>query len=351
MESYNNPLAGNESAQFKASGHEVMALQSYLGEINKSAARPVTDDPNSRRNREGLDATPVPEVMPRSSPRSRPRPAQEATELERMPAPEPEFTPEPVLPTADKDLSRVCYTGKLMSGKDWIAAKVGQKIFGLADPLYAVQQAFFPGTDKTTPGARAFLQNVGQWGRGLYKPKYPITATRALFSQVIRSFSQGGFEEWQVEWETFGNNEDIWLDSLVKRVTAFQGENPGEPVCVTNVRFENEYKRLVNEGWTHFHVLCSPNTWAKRLKSAGLKADSPEVKDESELLARAMDADITKRLSRGGSKKLRGIWCDLETPCPSKCFYTIDEFCRLYENAAESFQEAKVDLGDITLED
>jgi hypothetical protein len=121
-------------------------------------------------------------------------------------------------------------------------------------------------------------------------------------------------------------------------------------VAVTNVRFENELKRLSQEGWIHFHVLASAATWAKRLAAVGLRPDSPEARDMSEQLARALDVDVTKRVSGGRGKKLRVVWSDPEAPCPSRSFYTVEDFLRLFPGAAP-VAEPEVNVGDVSMED
>lgn len=329
-------LAGQkELAKIKPSGREVAALKSLLSDLNNSA---LTGADPPREDRTGLDATALPSsnlIPTRSVP------------------PPPVTEPEPSPLSGQRDCSRFFFTGKLMVGKDWLASRLGAVVFGFADPLYALQEQFFPGTDKRTPGARAFLQHVGQWGRGLVDEQYPLTIARALFTAHIRS--GGGVEDMQVHWAEFGLNKNLWLNALIHRVQAFRVENPEVLVAVTNCRFMNEFHRLGVEGWTHFHVIASPTTWQKRLASAGLVPNSLEVRDVSEELARALDADVTKRVSKGESgKKLRVVWCDSEVPCPSNRFYTIEEFLSLVPTtrpANETAPSPTVDLGEVTLED
>jgi hypothetical protein len=217
-----------------------------------------------------------------------------------------------------------------MSGKDWIAEHVGAKIFGYAEPLYAVQAFFFPETDKTTPGARAFLQHVGQWGRNEINEKYPLSVDRAIFVSIIRNLGKSGtFGHEEVDWDSFGRNPEIWENALHRRVENWQKKNPGRTVFVTNVRFENELKNMHRNGWAHFHVTCSPATWKERLTKAGLTSQSPEVNDMSERLAAALDADVIRRISQGTGRKLRVIWCDNQVVVPSQRYYSIAEFGQL----------------------
>jgi hypothetical protein len=326
-------------------GHDVSTLNSLLGTLNNPnitgadvprGAKTKAEVP--RPNLEGQDATPAPDPIPQA-PAAPPKPA-----------PPPLPAPPPPVVDKGKDLSRIFFTGKLMCGKDWIAEHVGAHILGYAEPLYAVQQHFFPETEKTTPGARTFLQQIGQWGRGFISGKYPLTPERALMAQFLREHGVSLFGS-GVNWKSFGLDDNIWSDALIEKVTAYLEQNPGATVAVTNVRFQNELKRLMLDGWMHFHVTCSPATWTRRLAKAGLKPESPEARDASEALAHALDADVTKRISQGTGKKMRVIWCDNDVPCPNPRLYTIDEFAALVKPAVAVAPVEQVDLGDVTLED
>jgi len=189
--------------------------------------------------------------------------------------------------------------------------------------------------------------------------EYPLTPERAQFVAFARANFKRVLSNWPVEWDRYGLDENIWLNALLYRVDAWRKANPGRIVSVTNVRFENELKRLAAAGWTHFHSICSTETWTKRLAKAGLTPDSPEVKDHSEQLARALDADVTRRVSQRSGKKLRVIWNDRDVPSPSEQLYRTDEFVRTVLESVqpagaptpEPEPEPMVDLGDIALDD
>lgn len=199
-------------------------------------------------------------------------------------------------------------------------------MFGLADPMYGLANHFFnagvSAANKDQPGIREFLQKVGQWGRGTVSAQYPLTTERAVFVTMIRSLATarvlGGD---YVAWNSYGENEDIWLDSCVNRTQNVPN------AAVTNVRFENEFKRFKSEGFQAWHVMCSGPTWTTRLAARGLQPGSPQVSDLSEQFAVGLDNQVTKKVSQQRlGPKLHVVWSDPGTPSPSARFYTVAEF-------------------------
>jgi len=226
---------------------------------------------------------------------------------------------------------RLFFTGRLCVGKDYIAKLCGAQIFGFADPLYAIAKHFFgievtSEKNKDVPGMRAFLQAVGQWGRGTVSEKYPYTPARALFIQSMRALGLRDIDpdnSLRVNWANYGLTDNIWLDSALERVYLAQAAR----VALTNVRFNNEFKRLNSEpGWTHFHVMTSAKEWADRLAKRGLKTDAPVLKDISEIMSHQLDQNVIKQIS--GQKtgpKIHCIW-NSTTPPPSPRLWTVAEF-------------------------
>lgn len=223
----------------------------------------------------------------------------------------------------------IFFTGRLGIGKDYCAAAAGYNIVGFADPMYALANHFF-GTavsateGKDAPGMRTFLQTVGQWGRGDVNAEYPYTPLRAIFITMIRSLSAAGALPDSKSWEKFGY-QDFWVDRLIDRTASAPGR-----LAVTNCRFENEFSRLKNQGWQHWHIIANPNTWTARLAAKKLTPQSPECNNMSEALAKKLDANVVKILSteRTGPK-LRVIWNDPAVKCPSTRLHTLDEFLAL----------------------
>lgn len=242
--------------------------------------------------------------------------------------PAPKHIAAPVAaPTRRIDASKIFYTGRLKAGKDFCANQSGARIFGFSEPLYYLLKFFFGVENKDLFGAREFCQKVGQWGRGVIDEQYDLTTERAVFTTLIRAAAGAFSDSFQVDWSSFGTNENIWLDGAVRRIEAYHKENTGSRVAIVNVRFENEFKSLQKLGFRHYHVMCSTETWSKRLAKDGLNATSPIVSDYSEKLAIALDHDVTKKISQQRvGPKMNVIWNDENVPPPSPRLYTTTEF-------------------------
>jgi hypothetical protein len=251
-------------------------------------------------------------------------------------SPVPQHIAAPIAASVKRiDASKNFYTGRLKAGKDFCAIQSGAKIFGFSEPLYYLLKFFFGVDNKDLFGARKFCQKVGQWGRGVINEQYDLTTERAVFTTLIRAAAGSFSNSYQVDWSSFGVNENIWLDGAVKRIEAYQTENIGARVAIVNVRFENEFKSLRQLGFRHYHVMCSTETWSKRLAKDGLNSNSPIVTDYSEKLAIALDHDVTKQISRQRvGPKLNVIWNDENVPPPSPRLYTTTEFLSALAPAA-----------------
>lgn len=271
---------------------EAAGLDSYLSLLNSIPQLPPT---------EGAPPPPPAPVLP---------PNPEIMSFIAAPLP-----PQPELPRTNP--RKLFFTGRLKSGKDYAAKASGAVIFGFADPLYAIATHFFGVTvnaseGKDIPGVRAFLQQVGQWGRAAVTEQYPLTVGRALFSQAVREAGAAGkLGHPEVEWDTYGKNPDIWLNACIFRADLYLNAHPNARVAITNCRFENEFKRLTEEKFQHWHCMCGPKTWATRLAESKLTPESPAVKDLSEQLAVKLDQNVIKQVSAiKAGPMLRAIWSD-----------------------------------------
>lgn len=253
--------------------------------------------------------------------------------------PSPVSDPAPVTaPPPARDIPtplgrKLFFTGRLCSGKDYAAGKLGASIYGLADPIYSLAEYLLnikinANEGKDAPGVRAFLQTAGQWGRAEVNAQYPHTPERAMFTMMVRSLAnQNVFNFGGVDWRMFGLTSDLWLDGLISRVAT---DSTGKLVAVTNVRFPNEYKRLVADGFQAWHCVCSPQSWIARLAERKLKSDSPELADVSEQLATNLNADLTRKLSANkNGPRMRVVWSDSAVPPPSPRLYSLEEFVSL----------------------
>ena len=292
----------------------------------------------------GLAGGPSPDIPPE---------LQHQAERPGQPEPEPQAPRPPTpLPSPSRKPVGSCllFSGRLGAGKDYIAEKADTKIFGFADPLYRIATVMCgievtSTQNKDVPGMRDFLQKIGQWGRQVVNEKYPYGSERAVFTQLIRAMgSRGTFANPEIEWANYGNDPDLWIKGAQKRIDTFRAETPGKRVAITNARFENEIKYFrALPDWDHWHVMCSPETWAERLAKKKLRPDSKEVNDISEQIAIFLDKDVYAKIRKQPvGNMLRVIWNDHRPP-PSRRLYTLAQF--LQEVAiAEAVPEIKSDL-------
>lgn len=306
------------------SSAEVRALDGMLNLANKIQAEAKGAEPPAPVH------TPVPQValsIPGPIVQGPRQPVAEGFDIvEVEPATKP-FVPVVAAPiTVDVSGKKIFFTGRLCAGKDYCAAQANRTIVGLADPLYYLATHFFgvsvdANAGKDIPGIRQFLQVVGQWGRAQIDIKYPLTTERAIFCTMIRSLAAAGIISGNaVDWSQYGRDPDIWLSAAMKRATGIA--NP----AITNVRFENEFKRLKEDGWVDWHVMTTPTSWTRRLAERKLTPQSAEVNDLSEKLAAGRDSGVQKKMSQQRTgPKMRVIWND-NTPPPSPRFYTLQEF-------------------------
>jgi hypothetical protein len=205
-------------------------------------------------------------------------------------------------------------------------------VFGFADPLYFLfTRLFGVECNKDLPGAREWLQQVGQCGRAVVNAQYPMTITRSIFTTLVHSLAPKLSQErpdLQVEWNRFGTLTTIWLDACLRRVDAWQKENGADHrVAITNARFDFEVNTLKTVGWNHWHVMCSPATHAARLKEGGQAPDGKAQADLSENLAKQLDSSVARLLkSNQRGQMLRVIWSDDKVKCPSPRIYTVNQW-------------------------
>jgi hypothetical protein len=310
-------------------GSEVGALSGLLNTLNKASLEGVlTED-----GRSPAEAMVEAEGIPQSAePPSIAQPAPVYSPAPQSLAPQTQFSM-----SATRNLSRVFYTGRLCVGKDHVAKASNARIVGFADPIYRVV-ALFSGLSidanrgKDIPGVRECLQTVGQWGRGEFTPKYPLTPARMLFCRTIRTLGKEIGDD-SVDWESYGLDRDIWLKALAKRIADIPED---QRLAITNARFENEFKFFKGQGFEHYHVMCSPQTWVTRLAKRGLTDKSPAVTDMSEQLAAVIDRDAIKQVSankNGG--KLHVIWNDDQVPPPSRRLLTVPEYLQQSNNPVD----------------
>lgn len=217
----------------------------------------------------------------------------------------------------------IAFSGAARHGKDWAATQIkGSSLVSIAEPLYWLARYFFGTDKKSAPGMRQFLINVGCWGRGVLSEEFPLTATRALFTQEIRKL-------WQVEsvigvdWRTYGFNEDIWLDAA--HVRAIERMLAKHIPCIVNARFDNELAKFENdERFIRAHVYATPDTVAGRYAALG------ETPPPDGSLSEAYSLRINNLIEAGQWAKIPSnlllVWTDDQVPNPyPKRFFSTED--------------------------
>lgn len=173
---------------------------------------------------------------------------------------------------------RLALIGALASGKDTTALKLRYFPIGFADPIYEL----CGWRDKTLPGARETMQRIGQWGRGVVSNQYPITVERRLWAEYMSEWVED-HKVWGLRASEYGT-PDFWLNGLFRR------HLPAEKAAITNVRFDNERARAIDEGWQVVLVVCSD---AEELEMRQLRACGGDLN---------RSVDVSETFSRDLSK-------------------------------------------------
>jgi len=222
--------------------------------------------------------------------------------------------------------TKVFFTGRVGVGKDYLAKAISASVFAFADPLYGLVRRLYElpvsadAESKKAPGVRETLQRLGQYGRGTVNSQYPLTPERALIINFIRRI--GPECDSSIDWDTFGRDEDIWLNACIRRV-----EVASMPLsAIVGVRFVNEYKRLTELGWRGFHIMASDATLAER---RGPGFSPAAANDISEQLAKQLDQSAVLKFKQPGGK-LRVIWSD-SAAAPSNRLLTIGQFQAIFK--------------------
>ena len=195
-----------------------------------------------------------------------------------------------------KDAPVIGFTGRICAGKDYVAGLGSLQSASMAEPLYKLSELFWDlgasARDRRPEGLREFWQAVGQWGKGIVSPKYPVTPERAAFEAFVREKADQLLvrrfgTNFEVAWDTYGQNPAIWADALLVRLAK---QPPGLRFGVTNLRFQVEIDPFVARQWPIVHVTASPATLRARQEAQGIRPGATE--DISEAYATQVDALI-----------------------------------------------------------
>lgn len=135
---------------------------------------------------------------------------------------------------------KICFTGKMRSGKDtaaeYLIKKYGGVIYKFADPLYEMQEEIYriaglPYTSNTKD--RVLLQLLGtDWGRKTIDPNIWVNA----MDNRLHHFDQ--------------------LENLSRKGSLFSSTLYTTNLFITDARFPNEIEVLRNHGFKIIQVIC-----------------------------------------------------------------------------------------------
>lgn len=235
----------------------------------------------------------------------------------------------------------LAFSGQMLVGKDHCAGKTGLPIVGFADPIYELVEYFTGSRDKSVPGVRRMMQLIGQWGWGSCDEEYAWDPARCSLVHLIRcdGYAMTKNYGW-VDWREFGKRQDFWVNILLckigykARIDGFpnftdidvKGPSFIEPTkrkkyAVVNARFIHEMDPMRQNGFKHFHVMCSEETRRERMKEKGIKFDLNADQDKSERMAH----EFNELAIAGKLSGQRVIWND-HRPSPNLEFLSLDGF-------------------------
>jgi len=232
----------------------------------------------------------------------------------------------------------VAFSGLMLAGKDHVARMVNAEIRGFADPIYELAEHFFGTRDKSVPGVRRGMQEIGQWGWGCIDEQqgYIWSMDRANTVHLVR---KGGALMTKnfgwLNWQEYGTRTDFWVNALLVRIGLRPlpshldlEKHPDLPdriliktdkpiIAVTNARFSHEMEPLRDAGFLHYHVQCSEETRRERMAAIGYVPNEKEAGDRSEWMAQEFNRNCSHD---------RVIWNDHRPMPEGKRFLSVGDF-------------------------
>jgi hypothetical protein len=215
--------------------------------------------------------------------------------------------PAPVPPPAETlDPTRILLTGRHGTDAPKLAFATGAKVFGLAESVFAFAQVWADSVD--IHGFPAVAERLHAWGDGSITDKNPMSLERVWITHTARQIDAG-----------FGR-PGFWAKRLLAEIEEYRAGMP-RPVIVIGISELADFTLFRNDAkFTHFHVMVSNATLAKRL---------PSGQPSQDLVSTALDNDVIRQISQNkAGSKLRCVWND-ETPPPTNRFWSAAEFAAL----------------------
>ena len=222
-------------------------------------------------------------------------------------------------------IKRISLSGKMYAGKDYVAKQLNAQILGFADPIYELAESLIGSRDKSIPGVRRTLQELGQWGRNVVNEQYPLSFIRHTVTHRIRETGAYLAPTFRFcNWRKYGTCDSFWTDIFVERFTHLPKLNLF--YATTNVRFKIEEQVVRNLGFEHFLVACSEDTRRARMAKTG------------ELYRPETASDISEEYAANAYETFpdhRIVWND-DQPIPAgRKFLSVEEFKSLVTSQQE----------------
>lgn len=294
-----DPMAALENMVAQQAQQPRAASPASAAREDLPVAQPLKPD-NEYSGPQRKDGATVPTHDPLfSSPAPQPKETQGAS----IPSPIPEgdglftgarVTAASAAPPVDSVVAsnRLLFTGRSGAGKKYLAKLVGASVVNLDSPILGLVKKYYPEGKPENFGP--FIATIRAWGDGVVNKDFPMTPTRFLFERFMGR-DDGGVEG-------FGQ-PGFWIRYMLSTI-----ENAGALVAITNITTAAEYSALKAAGFTHFHVMCSAQTYASRPKRQGA----------NDSLAAALDQDAIKKISgQRQGPQLPVVWSDQVVPPPS----------------------------------
>jgi hypothetical protein len=302
-------------------GNDALILRQLVGQLNDPRLDPRTDPskplpPTSpeiaAEINAVLDSTGPREIVP-APPMNFPVPwsaASEAGEPGKAPAGvsvlPPTPPPVPTKPAETLDPTRILLTGRNGTDASKLAYATGAKVFGLAESVFVFAQAWADSVD--IRGFPAIAQRLHAWGDGSITAENPMSLERVWITHTARQIDAG-----------FGK-PGFWARRLLSEIDEYRAAQP-RPVIVIGISELADFVLFRNEAkFTHFHVMVSNATLAKRLPSGQPSQDQ---------VSTALDNDVIRKISaEKNGIKLRCVWNDDAAP-PTNRFWSAAEFANI----------------------
>jgi hypothetical protein len=171
---------------------------------------------------------------------------------------------------------RIALLGRIRAGKDHVADGTTLTKHRMAQPIYQLVNELLGKVEKGAPGYRRFLQQVGQFGRGIISEQYPVTIERVALVQLIHQIGRKIWGYDKINWDQYGKRPDFW-SYVVLNTSPTYNSNPDRsldsPIIVNDLRFPVDKEAFEKAGFESWLVLCTEETRKERMIATGEQFD------------------------------------------------------------------------------